>query len=129
MNVNNPYVEAQLEMDGPVYHGEIHAAPITDRNDAPPELTTGLTWMLEPSYWDPATVEDALGHISDCSLEVEVKCWNVLKKKTKRIQDQIQEREDQLFITSMDQHTCHKRLEEARVIGRVQEEMQRAHNG
>jgi hypothetical protein len=30
MNVDNPYVEAWLEMDGPVYHGEIHTAPVTN---------------------------------------------------------------------------------------------------
>jgi hypothetical protein len=81
--------------------------------------------MLEPGYQDRTAVEDALGCVGDWSLEVEVKCWNTIKKKSKRIQDQIQEREDQLFVLSMDQHACHKRLEEAQVISRIQEEMQR----
>jgi hypothetical protein len=30
LNVDNPYVEARLEMDGPVYCGEIHATPVND---------------------------------------------------------------------------------------------------
>jgi hypothetical protein len=30
LNVDNPYVEAHLEMDGPVYRGEIHATPVND---------------------------------------------------------------------------------------------------
>jgi hypothetical protein len=30
LNVDNPYVEARLEMDGPVYRGEIHATSVND---------------------------------------------------------------------------------------------------
>jgi hypothetical protein len=89
LNVNNPYIEARLEMDGPVYHGEIHAAPINNQNDAHPELTNELTQMLEPSYRDRNAVEDALGCVGDQSLEAEVKRWNTIKKKVKCVQDQI----------------------------------------
>jgi hypothetical protein len=39
LNVDNPYVEACLEMDGLVYRGEIHATPVNDQDDAHPELT------------------------------------------------------------------------------------------
>jgi hypothetical protein len=72
MNVDNPYIEAQLEMDGPVYHGEIHAAPVNDQDDTHPELTQELLQMLEPGFWDRTMVEDALGQVGDHSLEAEV---------------------------------------------------------
>jgi hypothetical protein len=110
-------------MDGPVYRGEIHATPANDRDDAHPELTNESLRMLEPGYRDRSAVEDALGCVGDRSLGAEVTRWNVLKKKVKHLQDQIQEHEDQLFALSIDQWACHKRLEEARVISRLQEEM------
>jgi hypothetical protein len=112
-------------MDGPVYHGEIHTTPVNDRDDPHPELTNESLRMLEPGYRERTAVEDALGHVGDRSLGAEVTRWNALKKKVKRIQDQIREREDQLFALSVDQRACHKRLEDARVISRLQEEMRR----
>jgi hypothetical protein len=125
LNVDNPYVEACMEMDGPVYRGEIHATPVNDQDDAHPELTNESLQMLELGYHDRMAVEDALGHVGDRLLGTEVTRWNVLKKKVKRIQDQIWEQEDQLFALSVDQQACHKRLEDARVISRLQEEMRR----
>jgi hypothetical protein len=125
LNVDNPYVEARLEMDGPVYCGEIHATPVNNRDDAHPELTNESLQMLEPGYRDRSAVKDALGRVGDRSLGAEVTRWNTLKKKVKHLQDQIRERKDQLFVLSVNQQACHKRLEEARVISRLQEEMQR----
>jgi hypothetical protein len=121
LNVDNPYVEAHMEMDGPVYRGEIHATPVNNRDDAHPELTNETLRMLEPGYRDRMAVKDALGRVGDRSLGAEVMRWNALKKKVKRIQDQIREREDQLFALSIDQRACHSRLEDARVISRLQE--------
>jgi hypothetical protein len=112
-------------MDGRVYRGEIHATPVNDRDDAHPELTNKSLCMLEPGYRDHTAVEDALGRVGDRSLGAEVTRWNALKKKVKCIQDQIREREDQLFALSVDQRVCCKRLEDARVISRLQEEMRR----
>jgi hypothetical protein len=112
-------------MDGLVYHGEIHATPVNNRDDAHPELTNESLQMLEPGYRDCSAVEDTLGRVGDRSLGAKVTRWNVLKKKVKRLQDQIREREDQLFALSIDQQACHKRLEEARVVSRLQEEMRR----
>jgi hypothetical protein len=125
LNVDNPYVEAHMEMDGPVYCGEIHATPVNDRDDTHPELTNEMLRMLEPGYHDRMAVEDALGRVGDRSLGAEVTRWNALKKKVKRIQDQIREHEDQLFALSVDQRACRSRLEDARVISRLQEEMRR----
>jgi hypothetical protein len=76
-------------MDSPVYRGEIHATPVNDRDDAHPELTNESLRMLEPGYRDHNAVEDALGRVGDRSLGAEVMRWNALKKKIKRIQDQI----------------------------------------
>jgi hypothetical protein len=112
-------------MDSPVYHGEIHATPVNNRDDAHPELTNESLQMLEPSYRDCNAVEDALGHVGDRLLGAEVTRWNALKKKVKCIQDQIRECEDQLFALSINQRACRARLEEARVISRLQEEMHR----
>jgi hypothetical protein len=50
LNVDNPYIEARLEMDGPVYRGEIHATPVNDQDDAHPELTNESLHMLELGY-------------------------------------------------------------------------------
>jgi hypothetical protein len=61
LNVNNPFVEAHLEMDGPVYRGEIHATPVNDQDDAHPELTNESLCMLELGYRDRSAVKDALG--------------------------------------------------------------------
>jgi hypothetical protein len=112
-------------MDGLVYRGEIHATPVNDQDDTHPELTNESLRMLEPGYCDHSAVKDALGRVGDRSLGAKVTRWNALKKKAKRIQDQIQECEDQLFMLSVDQRACHKWLEEARVISRLQEEMRR----
>jgi hypothetical protein len=71
-----------------------------------PELTNESLWMLKPGYRDHNTVEDALGRVGDRSLGAEVTRWNALKKKVKHVQDQIQEREDQLFALSVDQWAC-----------------------
>jgi hypothetical protein len=106
LNIDNPYVEARLEMDGPVYRSEIHATPVNDRDDAHPELTNESLRLLELGYRDRNAVEDALGRVGDRSLGAEVTRWNALKKKTKHIQDQIREREDQLFALSVDQRAC-----------------------
>jgi chromosome segregation ATPase len=81
--------------------------------------------MLEPGYCDCSAVEDALGRVGDQSLGTKVTRWNALKKKVKHLQDQIREHEDQLFTLSVNQRACHKRLEEARVVSRLQEEMRR----
>jgi hypothetical protein len=112
-------------MDGLVYRGEIHATPVNDRDDAHPELTNDSLQMLKPGYRDRNTVEDALGCVGNRLLGDEVTRWNTLKKKVKRVQDQIQECEDQIFALSVDQRACQRRLEEARVISRLQEEMHR----
>jgi hypothetical protein len=112
-------------MDGPIYRSEIHATPVNDRDDTHPEITNKSLQMLEPSYRDCTAVEDALGRVGDRSLGAEVTRWNTLKRKVKHIQDQIREREDQLFALSVDQRACQRRLEEARVISRLQEEMHR----
>jgi hypothetical protein len=89
LNVDNPYVEARLEMDGPVYRGEIHATPVNNRDNTHPELTNDSLQMLELGYRDCNAVEDALGHVGDRLLGAKVTRWNALKQKTKHIQDQI----------------------------------------
>jgi hypothetical protein len=123
LNIDNPYVEARLEMDSLVYRGEIHATPVNNRDDAHPELTNESLQMLELGCRDHNAVEDTLGRVGDQLLGAEVMRWNTLKKKIKHIQDQIRECKDQLFALSIDQRACHRRLEGARVISRLQEEM------
>jgi hypothetical protein len=84
-------VRDSMEMDRPVYRGEIHATPVNNRDDAHPELTNESLRMLEPGYRDRMAVEDALGCVGDWSLGAKVTRWNALKKKVKHIQDQIRE--------------------------------------
>jgi hypothetical protein len=91
--MDNPYVEARLEMDGPVHRGKIHAAAITDRTM--PRLVMGANKLrlIDCDYQD-WIVDDALVQIGDRSLMAEVIRWRALQKRFKTIQESIRKMED-----------------------------------
>jgi hypothetical protein len=122
---DNPYVEAQLAMDGQVHCGEIHAAAVTDQVMPRPTIGPDKLWLLDREYQDWMIVDDVLVTIQDQSLTAEVIQWQALQKQFKTIQESICKMEDQLFAVAVDQRASHNRLEEAWAAQRIEEEMQR----
>jgi hypothetical protein len=68
-------------------------------------------------------VDEALGEISDRSLQAEVNRYRRLACKRKSFEDSIRRLEDQMFTTDVERHMCISRLEAAREMVRIQHEM------
>jgi hypothetical protein len=127
---DNPYVEARMSPFTAVYRGEIHAISEVDNDDDAEELSYEILKMLEDDFQDAHHVDAALDRIPDLSLEAEVRRWRGLKKRIKGVHEQIQQLEDRLYSLGVDQRSCRQRLQNAKVINRVLEEMshdQRVH--
>jgi hypothetical protein len=122
---NNPYVEVHMSMDGPVHRGEIHAAAIHDRVGRTPDIGPDELRLLDRSYQDWIMVDEAIAHVGDRSLTVEVLRWRGLQKQMKAAQESIRQVEDRLFAMAVDQRACHMCLEEAWAVHRIEEEMRR----
>jgi hypothetical protein len=122
---DNPYVEAQMAMDGPVHRGEIHAAAIHNRVGQTPEIGPDELWLLDCGYQDWMMVDEAIAHVGDRSLTAEVMRWQGLQKRMKAAQESIWQVEDCLFAMAVDQRACCTRLEEAWAVDRIEEEMRR----
>jgi hypothetical protein len=69
-------------------------------------------------------VDEALGEISDRSLQAEVNRYWWLERKRRSFQESIQRLEDQMFTTDVERRMCISRLEAARAMVRIQAEMQ-----
>jgi hypothetical protein len=100
---DNPYVEAQLTMDGPVHCGEIHATAVTDCTMCMPEIRPDELQLLECSYQDWMMVDDAVTQVGDRSLTAEVMQWQGLQKQFKAAQESIRRIEDCMFAIVVDQ--------------------------
>jgi hypothetical protein len=127
---DNPYVEARMSPFTTVYRGEIHAISEVDNDDDAEELSYEILKMLEDEFQDAHHVDAALDRIPDLSLEAEVRRWRGLKKRIKGVSEQIRLLEDRLYSLGVDQRSCRKRLQNAKGISRVLEEMshdQRVH--
>jgi hypothetical protein len=120
---DNPYVEAQMTMDGPVHRGEIHTAAVHDRVGCTPDIGPDELRLLDRSYQDWIMVNEAIAHVGDRSLTAEVVRWHRLQKQMKAAQELIQQVEDRLFAMAVDQRACCTQLEEAWAIHRIEEEM------
>ena len=120
---DNPYVIARLTASWADYRGEIHAAPIND-TDTPPEcLTNAALCMFACTFPALDRVNEAIGQISDRSLEAEVRrhqglsiCMEVNEEKHVRLECERQQLE-------LDLGMCVHRLQEARACNRILEEM------
>jgi hypothetical protein len=120
---DNPYVEAQMAMDGPVHRGEIHAAAIQDQVGRMPEIGPDELQLLDRGYQDWIMVDEAIANVGDRSLTAEVMRWRGLQKRMKAAQESIWQIEDRLFAMAVDQQACHARLEEAWAVVQIEEEM------
>jgi hypothetical protein len=58
LDAPNPFLEAKLELNGPVYRGEIHAAPVVDVDTPVPHIDDAR--LLQLDYHEGPRVEDAL---------------------------------------------------------------------
>jgi hypothetical protein len=125
LDAPNPFVEGRLSLEGPTYHSEIHVVSICDVDIPPPPLTTEILWLLHTDYMGHNHVEEALGEIGDRSLIAEVNRYHRLERKHKSFQETITRLEDQLFTTDVERRMCISRLEGARALVCIQEEMQR----
>jgi hypothetical protein len=112
-------------MSGPVYRGEIHAAPVNDTETPAVELTAERIRIIGDDYRYQAVVDEAVDRIGDRSLKAEVRRYRGLKVKSAGLQEQIRRIEDQLFAVQMDQRANWDRLQDARVWERVNEEVRR----
>jgi hypothetical protein len=123
IDIPNPFAEARMSMRGPIYRGEIHAAPVNDTERPVEELTRETACVLGDDYRYQAVVNEALDRIGDWSLKAEVRRYRGLKVKVAGFQEQIRHIEDQLFVVQMDQQANWDRLQDARVCERIREEV------
>jgi hypothetical protein len=126
LDAPNPFVEGRLSLDGPTYHSEIHATAIHDVDIPPPPITADLLRLLQLDYMGHDCVDEALGELGDRSLIAEVHRYRKLERKHRSYQESITRLEDQLFTTDVERRMCVSRLEGARVLVRIQGEMQRS---
>jgi hypothetical protein len=124
LNGPNPYVEGCLSLNGPTYHSEIHAAAIHDLDVPPPMITSDLLRLLDTDYMGHERVDEALGEIGDRSLQAEVNRYWRLSRKHKSFEESIRRLEDQMFTNDVERRMCTSRLEAARAIVCIQQEMQ-----
>jgi hypothetical protein len=124
LDAPNPFVEGHLSLNGPTYHSEIHAAAIHDLDVPPPMLTADILRLLDTNYMGHEHVDEALGEISDRSLQAEVNRYRRLARKRKLFEESIRRLEDQMFTNDVERHMCMSRLEAARVVVHIQREMQ-----
>jgi hypothetical protein len=122
---DNPYVDAQMSLFTAVYCGEIHAISEVNNDDKAEELTYEILKMFGNEFQDVHHVDTALDHILDLSLEAEVCRWRGLMKCMKGINEQIRQLENCLFSLGVDQRSCRQRLQNAKAVHRVLEEMGR----
>jgi hypothetical protein len=124
LDAPNPFVEGCLSLNGPTYHSEIHAAAIHDLDVPPPPITADILRLLDTDYMGHERVDEALGEIGDGSLQAEVNQYRRLACKRKSFEDSIWRLEDQMFTNDVERRMCMSRLEAARVVVRIQREMQ-----
>jgi hypothetical protein len=122
---DNLYVEACMSPFTAVYCGEIHAIPEVNNRGKAEELTYEILKVFRDEYQDTHHVDAVLDHIPDLSLEAKVRHWRGLMKHMKGINEQIRHLEDCLFSLGVDQQSCRQRLQSAKAVHRVLEEMGR----
>jgi hypothetical protein len=124
LDVPNPFVEGRLSLEGPTYHSKIHAMSIHDVNIPPPPITAELLQLLQTDYMGHDCVDEVLGELGDCLLIAEINRYQCLERKHQALQESITRLKDQLFTSDVKQQMCTSRLEGARVMVRIQGEMQ-----
>jgi hypothetical protein len=118
----NPTVVGCMYKGGVVYQGDVHAAPSHDHGDRVPDYTHEQLCHFRSDYTVRDEVDEVLEHIGDKSLLAEVSRFRGMMDAMKRLQDEIREREDELYCCGNDNCKCVRCLERARALRRVFEE-------
>jgi hypothetical protein len=124
LDAPNPFVEGRLSLNSPTYHSEIHADAIHDVDIPPPPITAKLLQLLHTDYMDHACVDEAMGELGDRSLIAKVNRYRRLERKCRSFEESIRRLEDQMFTTDIERWMCISRLEAARALVQIQNEMQ-----
>jgi hypothetical protein len=124
LDAPNPFVEGRLSLNGPTYHSEIHATAIHDLDVPPPPITADILRLLDTNYMGHERVDEALGELSDRSLQAEVNRYRRLARKRKSFEESIRWLEDQMFTNNVERRMCISRLEAARAMVHILHEMQ-----
>jgi hypothetical protein len=122
---DNPYVVARLTADGPDYRGEIHAEPVRDLDTPPETLTEEALRLLQPDFPAARLVDEALARMGDRSLTAEVRRWRCHEGEIGRIGMERARLERRVYQVGIEQGLSRHRLQEARGISRIIEEMVR----
>ena len=117
----SPTVEGCMQKGGPVYLGDVHAAPSFDYGDVPDYSHEQHSHLLS-NYARHHEVDEALECIGDKSLIAEVAWFCGMMDTMERLQQEIWECEDQLYCIRNGNHKCVCRLEQAHVLQQVFEE-------
>ena len=117
----NPTVEGCMQRGGPVYLGDVHAAPNFDHGDVPQYAHEQRHHLLS-NYTQWHEVDNALKCISNKSLIAEVAWFHGTMDELERLQKEIREHEDRLYCVGNDNHKCVHHLERAHILERVFEE-------
>jgi hypothetical protein len=115
----NPTVAGCMNKGGVVYQGDVHAAPSHDHGDCVPDYTHEQLRHFRSDYARRDKVDKALEHIGDKSLLAEVSRFRGTMDTMKRLQEEIREREDELYCRSNNNHKCVRHLERAHTLSRV----------
>jgi hypothetical protein len=107
----NPTVAGCMHKGGVVYQGDIHATPSHDHGDRIPDYTHEQLCHFRSDYARQGEVNEALEHIGDKSLLTEVSHFCGTMDAMKRLQDEIKEREDELYCHGNDNRKCVRCLE------------------
>jgi hypothetical protein len=106
---------------GVVYQGDVHAAPDHDHGPTP-DYTNEQLLCLCSDYQLCHEVDEALEQISDRSLSAEVTRFRGTMDGIQRIQKEIQDKEDELYILANTNQKSVGRLAKAHALTRIAEE-------
>ena len=125
MNVDDPYVLARATLHGPIYGGQLHAAPVNDLDTPVEPLTDVAMRMFAEDFPGRQHVDAAVSSINDRTLTAELKRQRMLARKIAEAGLERERLERRVFQLGLEQGMSRNRLQEARAGDRVVEEMMR----
>jgi hypothetical protein len=117
----NPTVWGCMYKGGVVYQGDVHASPIHDRGTAP-DYNNEQLLHLRSDYRLCHKVDEALEQLGDKSLSAEVAQYRGTTDGIQRIQQEIRDKEDELYSLANTNWKSVGRLAEAHTLVCIAEE-------
>jgi hypothetical protein len=115
----NPTVTGCMYRGGAVYQGEVHTAASHDHGSHVPDYAHEQLRHFCSNYTQRHEVDDALEHIGNKLLLAEVSQFRGTMDAMKRLQDEICDKENELYCYGSDNRKCVRHLEQAHALGRV----------